>query len=524
MDLPINIEDLLRGRTVECERLEFKKGWNPLAVLHTLCAFANDFHNWGGGYIVIGVEEDQGRPVLPPAGLDPAEIDRIQKEVLALGHRIVPDYHPIMAPCEVQGRQILVLWASGGQTRPYKAPVALGKDCREYVHYIRKGSATVRAQHHDEAELVGLAATVPFDDRIHHTASLADLDLGLIRSYLQRVGSELFQDAHKLDFLHLCRRMNIVDGPDEFVRPKNVGLMFFNEHPEQFFPQTQIDVVHFPDGPGSDTFTETVFAGPLDRILREALRHIESTVVMEKVIKSPDRPEAMRCFSYPMAAIEECLCNAIYHRAYDVREPVEVRILPDRLTIGSFPGPDRSISDEDLRAFRFLSRRYRNRRIGEFLKELDMTEGRGTGIPKMLRAVRANGSPAPVFHTDPERTFFLAEFPLHPAFATAAGTVPNRRKDEPPIPTAASLQNLRSALSASQVDIIHSCFMPRSLQNLMKAVGRADRTKFRNQVLKPLIEAGLVAMLIPDRPRSSKQKYELTEKGRGLLRILESEA
>ena len=73
-----------------------------------------------------------------------------------------------------------------------------------------------------------------------------------------------------MDFLHLCRRMNIVDGPDEFVRPKNVGLMFFHEHPERFFPQTQIDVVHFPAGPGADTFTETIFAGPLDRILREA--------------------------------------------------------------------------------------------------------------------------------------------------------------------------------------------------------------------------------------------------------------
>ena len=67
MDLPININDILQARTVESERLEFKKGWNPLAVLHTLCAFANDFHNWGGGYIVIGVEESDGQPVLPPA-------------------------------------------------------------------------------------------------------------------------------------------------------------------------------------------------------------------------------------------------------------------------------------------------------------------------------------------------------------------------------------------------------------------------------------------------------------------------
>ena len=55
MKLPVNIDDLLTARTVEWERLEFKAGWNPKAVLRTMCAFANDFHNLGGGYIILGV-------------------------------------------------------------------------------------------------------------------------------------------------------------------------------------------------------------------------------------------------------------------------------------------------------------------------------------------------------------------------------------------------------------------------------------------------------------------------------------
>jgi ATP-dependent DNA helicase RecG len=182
MNLPINIDDILRSRSVETERLEFKAGWNPEAVIHTLCAFANDFHNLGGGYVILGVEEANGRPVLPPCGLAPDSIDRIQKELLALGHRIIPAYHPIIAHCEIDGRHILVLWAIGGQTRPYKAPVSLSKECRDYGYYIRKGATTVRARHQDEVELIGLAATVPFDDRIHHQASLDALALGLIRS------------------------------------------------------------------------------------------------------------------------------------------------------------------------------------------------------------------------------------------------------------------------------------------------------------------------------------------------------
>ncbi len=69
MLLPINIRELLRGKNVEWERLEFKEGWNPLGTLHTICAFANDFHNLGGGYIIVGVGEKGGQPVLPPKGL-----------------------------------------------------------------------------------------------------------------------------------------------------------------------------------------------------------------------------------------------------------------------------------------------------------------------------------------------------------------------------------------------------------------------------------------------------------------------
>jgi len=57
MKLPIDIDAILKGRLVESERLEFKEGWNPEKVIHALCAFANDFHNLGGGYIFIGIKE-----------------------------------------------------------------------------------------------------------------------------------------------------------------------------------------------------------------------------------------------------------------------------------------------------------------------------------------------------------------------------------------------------------------------------------------------------------------------------------
>jgi len=65
MAIPININDLIDCRVVESNRVEFKSDWNHTPIIHSICAFANDIDNVGGGYIVVGVEEKVGTPVLP---------------------------------------------------------------------------------------------------------------------------------------------------------------------------------------------------------------------------------------------------------------------------------------------------------------------------------------------------------------------------------------------------------------------------------------------------------------------------
>ena len=49
MALAININDLLNKQKIESNRIEFKKGWNPGSIYHSICAFANDFDDLGGG-------------------------------------------------------------------------------------------------------------------------------------------------------------------------------------------------------------------------------------------------------------------------------------------------------------------------------------------------------------------------------------------------------------------------------------------------------------------------------------------
>ncbi len=53
--------------------------------------------------------------------------------------------------------------------------------------------------------------------------------------------------------------------------------------------------------------------------------------------------------------------------------------------------------------------------------------------------------------------------------------------------------------------------------DLQRAAGLKDREHFRRAYLESLLTAGWLAMTIPDKPRSSKQRYRTTEAGRRIL-------
>ena len=422
MGLPTSIETLLTGNVVEGARIEFKTSWMPEASLKTICAFANDIDNWGGGYIVLGVKENNGRPVLPVEGIPVSQIDEMMKDLLNKCNLIQPRYLPVVAPIEYQGKTLIVIWAPGGDVRPYSSPDTFtylkGKAVasKERTFFIRKMASTVKPCQDELNELYSLSNKVPFDDRVNHQAEMMDLNINLIRQYLSAVGSSMVKDLDSRPLEKICEDMGICNTMPEYRKPKNVGLMFFSDEPERFFPYAQIDVVAFPKGLGGDEIDEKTFRGPLDQQLRDALRYISNNYIQRKIIKYPDRAEADHIYNYPYAALEEALANAVYHKAYDVREPIEVRIEDDKIEIVSYPGPVYSVTREQLKDYRVSNRRYRNRRIGEFLKELHLTEGRNTGFKKILDAIKRNGSPLPEFETDKEHSYFISRIFVHPDF------------------------------------------------------------------------------------------------------------
>ena len=151
----------------------------------------------------------------------------------------------------------------------------------------------------------------------------------------------LYESSKTMALRSLALDMKIAEGPPEYLKPLNVGLMFFNDRPDNYFRYARIEIVDKPDETGTG-MTEKTFIGPLDRQLRDALVYIKNYIIKEKVVKHPNVAEAERIYNYPYAAIEEALSNAIHHKSYEIPEPITMTVTPDKLDILSLPGPDRN--------------------------------------------------------------------------------------------------------------------------------------------------------------------------------------
>ncbi len=146
------------------------------------------------------------------------------------------------------------------------------------------------------------------------------------------------------------------------------------------------------------------------------MQYFKNNVIKEKVYKIPGQMEAKRYFNYSYEVIDEVIGNALLYKNYQIYEPISIRINKDSIEVTSFPGLDMSISQENIGKLQIKSKKYRNRRIGEFLKELHIVEAKNTGFPTIIKYSNLNESNMPIVETDVERTYITVTIPINKAF------------------------------------------------------------------------------------------------------------
>ncbi len=575
MALHINIEDLLSARSVETERIEFKTGWNSHAIYRTICAFANDFNDTGGGYIIIGIEETNGVAKRPAKGLYPETIAAIQQKMIGFNNQIKPAYHPHVFIERIDEKEIMILWVPGGSNRPYQVPEQITANRKNWCFYIRRYANSVQANLEEQQELISLANQIPFDDRTNTQASVTSISLLLIQDHLRQIGSKLALSVGQFPANDLLQQMELITGPNEHQFPRNVALMMFAEKPHLFFPYTWVEIVHFTHGIADRNFTEVRLEGPVPQLITKTLDWLKSNILQEKVFKISGRAIAGCFWNYPFAALEEAVANCLYHRNYQVREPVKIRIEPDAIILHNAGGPDRSIRREDFTSGKVIPRRYRNRRLGDFLKELKLTEGHATGLAAIRQAMQLNQSPEPLFDFDEERTWFQVTLPVHTAFievekevkikpletlaaidewlekwmqenkliAQASNQAGNQATDTQSIENQLSkiLINITESGESNQagnqagnqvsaqagayaiiiphdsITLLTHGIQPQTREALLGKLKISNQRKNYIKFILPLINMGWMAMTLPDKPTSPLQQYYTTLKGRLLL-------
>jgi ATP-dependent DNA helicase RecG len=182
---------------------------------------------------------------------------------------------------------------------------------------------------------------------------------------------------------------------------------------------------------------------------------------------------------------------------------VFVEVYTDRIEVVSPGGLPKGMTLADLgrKSVR------RNVLIADLLHRIDFIEKAGTGIKRIREEVREQGCPEPVFENN---GFFTAIFRPNPEVLAQAETQPGGRAAEQVTEQATEqVGRLVKTLRAG----------PLTSQEILKQLGLSHRPTLLYDYLRPALGAGLVEMTIPDKPRSSKQRYRLTQTGIEFLNI-----
>ncbi|MFJ4347288.1 Fic family protein [Pseudomonas sp. NPDC089401] len=211
------------------------------------------------------------------------------------------------------------------------------------------------------------------------------------------------------------------------------------------------------------------------------------------------------------------LVNALIHRDYFVSASIRIMIFSDRIELIS-PGHLPDVLDTEKIRFGLSNRR--NPTLTSHAVHILPYRGLGTGIPRAIDAW-----PMITLEDDRQSNQFkvviqrnVEKGPLSGPSRDQVGTKSGLSRDQVGLESVAQEQHPKTHLFLQHEQITLLCRMTgdHATPELMTFVGRSNRSKFREQVLAPLLALGVVEMTIPDKANSSKQRYRLTPAGQAL--------
>ena len=263
--------------------------------------------------------------------------------------------------------------------------------------------------------------------------------------------------------------------------PTLAGLMTFSKYPQTYFPQLCITAVALPGTEMGETGTDGErfidnkrITGAIPDMLEEAVEFVRTNSRTKTIID--DNGKRVDKNEYPIKAVREAILNALVHRDYSIyteNTPIRIEMYRDRMEVTNSGGLYGKISIDALGK---VHPETRNAALANMLELLNITENRYSGIPTMRREFLNAGLPAPNFSV------------IHGEFKVVMRN---------------GYLNNSDSIDDSILDF---CEIPRSRAELIEFTGKS-RNYVVKQLIAPLVECGKLKLTIPDKPKSSNQKY-----------------
>ena len=408
----------------ESERVEWKENGDDIDVVKkivkTISAFANDISNFGGGYVVCGAKEikdDYGFPKVQYKGLTANKLKEIEGKVT----QHCRDYiHPALSPIIEE-----IINPEDSSTRILVFVILASPDAHIYrdgqtsTYYVRISRETREAKNGILTQLLIKKQKIEyFDKRVNNTATEADIDVLLFRDSMQEMGL-LFPEKSLADYFsdreqiaELIAPLFVRTGLDNILRPRNFTLLMFGKKASitALFTEAYTVLSIYRGIDRSESTAERyIFTGS---IIEQAKKSIEllNSQIYTAFDKNSNKPNQVK---YPIRALQEAVINAIVHRDYEIPEPIRITVFTNRIEIQS-PGALHWGVDREKFLQGRASPKWRNQSFAYLFNKLQLAQSEGQGIPTIIRTMKEEGCPAPIFEIESESlTCILPANPRH---------------------------------------------------------------------------------------------------------------
>ncbi len=477
----------------EGKTLEFKRDLSsPRNILKTLVAFANT----AGGRLLIGVE-DGSRELLSIEN----PLDEEERLCSLIADNIEPRLVPNVELIAFGDKTLLGVEVYPSGSRPHW----LKKEGPDNGVYVRLGSSNRKADSDLIQELRRSAMGITFDEQSLPDRKVEDLDFEAAVVCFERKRKLVEKDLESL---------RLVTKHQGHLVPTVGGMLLFGKDREMIFPDAWIQCGRFIGTDKADIFDHIEIHEHLPVAVERVMEFLK-----KHAMRGADFSELRRkdVWSIPLTILREAVVNAVVHADYSQKgAPIRISFFDDRIEIEN-PGillPGLTVEDM-LQGVSKL----RNRVIARVFRELDLIEQWGSGVSRMFKEAEVLGLPEPEIVEVGMRVRFIVYLAESIAVETT-GLVTGEGKLQPELrpelrPELQPELRLESLLAAKVLVLLMKNDAGKA--ELASGLGHKTISGELKKQIKRLLELGFIEMTIPDKPRSSKQKYRLTAKGKAFL-------